>query len=117
MMGWGILTCPLPCCACKIDTEHNGNDASVECCRPSCLCLKSPLHYEMHTSSGGSSTTTKGCRCNIYCGSRPHGNGGYYYATNYTPGGLCLLGGINKFGTSLCDFFCCPVNVVYWCCK
>ncbi len=119
LMGYGILTCPVPCCACKTETYHSNNDISIECLYPACTWLKSPCHYKNYQSG----RHTQGCTIGMKnCGNiRPKGSEESYLLTSYTPRGICFMGGLGKLTSVLCDIAFCPVTACCWswgtCCK
>ena len=116
MMGYGIVTFLVPCCTFDLDTHHSNNDIEMRCCHPGCTWLPSPCHYKYSIDGDGCRNFTKGCVIGCKnCGNiRPQGVGGSFYMTSHTPGGICLMGGLGKLTSVLCDILCCPVTATCW---
>lgn len=120
MITYGLVTCPLPCLVCEIDTKHSGSDVEIECCCPTCICLPTPCHYKdtIYPPDADHFLQKEGCQVGTSCGnSRPIFPGETFSAKSHTPGGLCVTGGIGKIITVACDIMCCPILPITWACS
>ena len=117
MLGYGIVTCPLPCLTFNLDSHHygDGNGIKIECCYPGCTWIPTPLHYKYKARQGTHITTGEGygVSCN-FTNARPTDSCDSFSMTSHTPGGRCLQGGLMKLCSTICDVGCCPIYACYW---